>query len=210
MQRGWKKAILDECRRILKSVPAGERIENAEDAKYLLSVLSRHPESEQKIGVGVLYFFTRRTQFKNVGFWLRRTDLSETDFSFYSCVTPKDWRKDFAAACRHAVSGQVIAFKQKQFGDRAFVPCEITGEPLSWPACHVDHAPPFTFEKIVETFLNGRDLSASIKPTADGEILTTFLDSTIETQFQAFHESLAKLRIVSKHENLSTLRKAKP
>jgi hypothetical protein len=79
--------------------------------------------------------------------------------------------------------------------------CAITNIPLAMEDVHVDHAPPWTFDRI----FNGlRTAYPNIQPIHVGT-RDVFGDRDVE--FRQFHNSRACLRLVHKTANLSLLRK---
>jgi hypothetical protein len=85
--------------------------------------------------------------------------------------------------------------------------CPITGELVSRETCHIDHAPPWTFDAMVSEFAVGRGLLDEVEPTADGRTTTRFRDGALSRAFAEFHRGLASLRVVSRKANLGVLRR---
>jgi len=207
-----KTALTAYVRGILYGNAPEEPI-GGESASFLLALLGRHPQATQKIGAGVERFFVRvNTQFgDNKGFWLRRVDGTETDWSFLECITPTDHRKKFLNACRGAVAHQVIAFKAMQVGQSdEIMACPITGELFAPADGHVDHAEPSTFEAIVDAFVGENQIDITnvvIDFCKDGQLGDLFVDQDLARRWIAFHEARANLRLISPHANLSNLRR---
>src|ERR1051325_5039420 len=102
-----QKAALDYVRALVARYnPEDEIGEGSADFRDVQAFLQRHPEKEQKVGCGIAAFIVRLDGNGNKMLWLRRTDGTETDFSFYSCVKGKGktLRQEFAEAARLAVS----------------------------------------------------------------------------------------------------------
>lgn len=77
--RDFLKAMLHRYR-------PGDRVNDA-DAAVLLEVLKRHPENSEKLGSGFQQFEVHRaTEFGTKCFWIKRTDGSLEDFSYFSCI----------------------------------------------------------------------------------------------------------------------------
>lgn len=204
--RGQKKCYIDRARSILRGRELFEPLACA-DEDFLAELIARHPDSLLKVGAGIDHFEVRPDGWGGRCFWIVRVDSTATDFSFLSCLKAPTPRQDFAAACRHAVVDQVLAFKELAFADTASLSCPVTGEPVTRETCHIDHAPPWTFDDIVTEFALGRDLSADVEPTADGCTFTRFRDPATARAFAEFHAERAVLRVVSRRANLSILRR---
>lgn len=181
------------------------------DSAYLLNLLERHPRAQQKFGDGVSHFFKKKTDQGTFCFWLRRNDGSETDFSFYDCVSGKSKSplQEFAEACRTAVEPELALHKARHFEEHGDaenkVACEITKERIAIYESHLDHKKPLTFQVIVLTFLtaNAIDLAqVRLRRPGDGEHKITFEDEALAERFRIYHRGLAQLRIVKPRENL--------
>jgi len=206
-----KRAIIDRAKGILAHTDFGGEL-TGDDLAFMLALLQRHPKAERKIGPGVrairVELNTHWTPRK--AFVLVRVDSSETDFSFYSCVSKRPARADFNAACRTSVVEDVLAFKQWVFDAGADaenkVACAITGERVGWDEAHVDHAPPWTFKAIVDSFASEIEVDAARVPlTGDGdnECRSAFADAEMAERFRRFHNERARLRVVTNAANLS-------
>lgn len=183
-----------------------------EDLSFMLDLLQRHEHAWRKIGCGVAGMFVRRNPvFKNRGFWIYREDGSETDFSFEKCLRnkPESRLLKFKHACRGAIAERVIQFKTDFFNNHDQAVCPITGQEITPWNYHVDHSPPWTFDRIVHSFIRdfGIDVeSVAIRGIGADRSLRNKLDSEIKAQFIAYHNERAQLRMLSPRGNL-TLRK---
>ena len=110
-----KTALRAHASSVLARWKMGIAIEGA-DFEFLLGLLDRHPHAEQKIGPGVerIWVGIPPGWPMQRGFWLRRIDGSETDWSFLECVKASSQRAKFLSACRRVIASQVIAFKFDQ------------------------------------------------------------------------------------------------
>ena len=71
---------------------------------------------------------------------------------------------------------------------------------------HVDHCPPFTFERIVKSFcvLYGIDMDdPKLCKQADNLTTPLFADEVMRDRFVQYHNGYAQLRIVSQSANVS-------
>jgi hypothetical protein len=202
----------ERIRKILYSYPEGIPLA-AGDREFMLGILGNHPTAEAKIGCGVASIVVRINPVfrQQRGFWVVRKDGSETDFSFEKCLRHPAPEQRLKAAARVAVAPSVIRFKRDFFNAYPVAFCPVTGEPLGPGDCHIDHAPPMTFEAILARFLEESGLtSEQIKvsgPGQDGRIGCEIEDPEIRGKFILFHDRVASLRVVSKRANLSDVKK---
>lgn len=220
--RSWKtqSAALAHFKAMLGRYADNETIEDRGDHDDLISLLERYDgvvaDQPSKMGVGVDVFVRKRNlfdSFSTPSFWVRRTDGSETDFSYIWAVKgePKSSAEEFYDACRASVNADLVAAKRnhfKTYGDAyGRVPCELTGELIAIDKAHLDHAYP-TFGHLVVTFRAARgwqhDVPAGIlSAPADAQATTTFTDPAVSQAFKTFHHSAALLRIIRARANLS-------
>jgi hypothetical protein len=197
-----------------------EEVANREDHEDLVALLARYDEAHaggpSKTGPGIECFFRRRNVgvgYSTPSFWVRRTDGTETDFSYIWAVkgVPKSQGSEFNDACRAAVQADLLAAKRAAFdehGDAAgCIPCEVTGVPVTFEAAHLDHAWP-AFGQIVASFRAARGWTSEVpdgvltKP-ADNQTTTTFADANVKSAFRDMHHAVAVLRIVDGKANLA-------
>lgn len=208
-----KKAVQERCREIIRGARDGEPL-GAEVHSFLSALLAGHPQAEHKVKDGVDRFTVGPAPgFPSRCFWLVRTDGTATDFSFNECLTPTTPLREFKNACRSAVYADILRFKHGRFAAGP-VFCPITGEELALDACHVDHAPPWPFDRIAEEFLESLGVGPEAVDTsgkyADGCVRDTFASEDVAEAFRLFHEARASLRLVSRRANLSLLRRDNP
>lgn len=193
-------------RRVQAILKGGGLLDGADDA-LSRALLARHPHAVAKRGIGVRHVMVRKTlPYGTPCFWIERLDGSGTDFSYIECIAPRTQHDKFAAAARTAIDPQIVAFK-------AVMPvphfCPVTAERLDPETAHVDHAPPWTFERILDAFIaNGVDVAgADLDGDDDGDCVQRFGDNVLRDGFAKLHLELAELRWVSAKANLSDLRK---
>lgn len=207
-----KTAVKERARDVLNRESIGDTVDG-EDLSFLAGLLERHPHAAQKIGPGLVAIFvgTPPGWPSQRCFWLRRTDGTETDWSFIECINASSQRAKFLSACRRAVSSQVIAFKFSQsVKDDDWMTCPVTGELITVKASHVDHMAPMTFLALVDRFLqeSGIDLeTVRLEGIEDQETDDRFADQSLADRWAEFHRQHARLRLVSRRANLSILRK---
>lgn len=183
---------------------------------FVIGLLEHHPFASDVIGTGVKRVLVKTVQpFGTRGFWVDRTDGTGTDFSYLKCLRPTKPRDTFNAACRTAVRDQIQWARTIQFGANITIQCPVSGELITRDTSHVDHAVPWTFQAIVDAYLasNPVDLATvayvgySATNHLDGQIVRQFQDETLARSFAEFHAGRATLRVVSRHANLSILRR---
>lgn len=145
------------------------------------------------------------------GFWIVRRDGSETDFSYKKCLEgERVYHNTFVRACRFAIKDYIEAFKSDFFRVAIKPTCGLTGIPLTPNDCHVDHTPPFTFDRIVQAFavLHGLDMNDPCLTIrgVDGLVVPTFSSEMLREQFILFHNAFAQLRVISIEANLSLVK----
>jgi hypothetical protein len=205
-----KKSLREHIRKILYSYSDGQ-ILNTVDFTFMLALLERHEDPKRKIGCGVDFMYVKKNPvFKNMGFWLARTDGTETDFSFEICLKHETKLQKFKSSCRSAVSDDIISFRDEFFSKHETPICEVTGEPINKWNSHVDHAPPMTFDNIVKEFVMefGIDVEKVPLLTAeDGRVRNELADEFLRNQFRLYHLGVAELRVISKLANLSIVKR---
>lgn len=208
-----QKELRNYIRNIRDVYLDGQRL-SQDDFDFMFDLLQRHEEAKIKIGCGVSYMYVKTNEvFKlNRGFWLVRDDGSETDFSFEICLKHETKLQKFKNACRTSVADIVMAYK-KDFFDRVGEPsmCLVTGEQMTLRGnSHVDHAPPNTFNKIVQDFISLKGLDVNdieLLTAEDGRVRNEMVDKTLEGEFVDFHNKMAALRVISKSANLSIVKR---
>jgi hypothetical protein len=205
-----KTSLMGFIHEILYKYPL-DRSLNIADFEFVCDLLGNHPDSDEKIGVGIaeIHIVEQSQTGKNRHFQITRLDNSSTDFSFLKCIRiPKPYVK-FAAACRKVIQPQIVDFRNKSFTFSNFLICPITNEKITASTCHVDHIAPKTFDYLVKEFikLDGIDVGLVPYVQSDQQIGEIFQDTGIQDRFCSFHQCNAELRVVSKEANLSVLRK---
>ena len=128
---------------------------------------------------------------------------------------PSSAKRRYSGACRAAVQQTIATFKTRYFREhvdaQGHVSCEVSGLPVSIDDAHVDHAPPNTFDTIVQDFLsicatkNGTTLAHVLSHTE--YVAGRFFDHNECAAFVEYHTANASLRILTARTNLSLPRK---
>lgn len=205
-----KTSLKRMCRELLAKYPAGSIIYDTQDINFLITLFSKHPEAEEKQGIGIRTILTiKNPQFNSTCFAIQRVDGTIVDISYHTCIdgapTPL---AEVKKACRRAIQPIILDFRQTvYFGHDT---CEFTGEVLYPDNTHIDHYD-LTFKDLFNEWMTDKsipDLHSKINheaiKTFSGE--TCFTDPTISADFISFHNDNTHLRAVSATANLSILR----
>lgn len=203
-----KTAAKQALRDIRDASPDRIPILDDDAVDLLLGVLAAHPQSTEKVGVGVAGFFAARSpDFPSRCFYVRRTDGSETDFSWNEAITPTTPIVRLRMACRNAINAHRLSFRDQAWpiGEVTGRICPITGDVFERTEAHIDHQPPQTLMALVESWLGASHLSVAEVPiihTGDLRSVDTFADGEQESSWVAYHQANAILRLVSASGNL--------
>jgi hypothetical protein len=212
-----KKDATEHFRKILYRYEIGKCIPEP-DANELAALIERHPEADQKIGVGIAYFTTHVTPYNNRAFLIVRADGSSTDFSFLKCLDDKapSILSEVVKALRAEVDEDIRRAKAAYFAEHADaegkVPCPLTGKLVTINEADADHAEPYRFQTLAITFLkaNRIELSAGlITAPADNQYQRRLLDRNLASEWIAFHHDLACIRIVERSINIAGAHKSR-
>lgn len=189
------------------------------DYNFICELLKRHPEYDRKVGSGIKSIVIRPDGHwgKTRCFHIICIDGTETDFSYINCIdndTSREPLRMFKLSARGAVEGQIIThlsnYIRRTIDGNNNVVCEMEKIRIKREEATVDHIPPLTFDKIVEGFIKMKNIDPSqIEYTGfgDNEYNKQFKDPYIKTQFATYHKTVAKLRVISKHNNLTQNKK---
>lgn len=208
-----RRSVEERVKYILYSYGKGG-ILNRQDAEFMLDLFTYHASYTQKAGVGIHHVSIRKNPpYGTMGFWIIRTDGTETDISYLECLRGSSKRKEFERACRAAVHPYILAFKQDFFdhlcGDSCY--CPYTGEGIDYDTAHVDHRRPRTFRAILDSFIAHEGLDVDkvevLGKGLDGVMGNTLADEELEQRWITYHNQYADLQIVSRTANLSLLKR---
>jgi hypothetical protein len=192
---------------------------NNDDLSFLKFLLTLHPDYLVKVGCGV-----KAIKIKLDGHWgktrcfhILRIDGTETDFSYLNCINnsaSKEPLKMFKEAARTAIAEQVVTYLinyiKRTIDSNGKVICEKTRTKILRQEAVVDHTPPITFDKIVMDFLEVKKLDLQqieYHGFGDNEYNKRFKDEKLAKEFSEYHKRIAKLRVISKHQNLTQKKK---
>lgn len=205
-----KDEVVKFVQSILYKYDEGNFLEK-QDFDFIYDLLIEgHHDPDRKIGCGVAGIFVHSNGYGNRGFFIKRLDGTETDFSYVKCIYKKSPLQDIKSACRTAIRDDIVKFREEFFSKNqdkdGFLICPLTKEKIALDNCHVDHVPPNTFNKIFSDWI----ITKGIEPKtikligfADGEMTKKIVDKELENSFITFHRERMTLRITSQLGNLS-------
>jgi hypothetical protein len=179
-----------------------KQVENFDpDNPLWFELLDRHPQREEKIGVGVKEFFKAKNEFGKQTLFVRRVDGSFDNFSWLTCIKQKNRtsRKNLLEAMREAVDGQIQYFKRRSKEKH----CAICVIELLGLEVEVDHEKPF--RELAREFLGSRDSAPVMFDDCRGTQRACFkeVDLDFQTAWESFHADNATLRLTCKGCNRS-------
>jgi len=157
------------------------------DHEFLLALLQRHEECDEKLGSGVSHF-SRDTHptWHSPGFKLHRIDGSSTDFSTSHCIAARGpgLMARFREACKYAVDDILRDHKFRMFDlGGGTVVCPTSGARLGKDQCRLEQTAP-SWKELVDDFVR-----------QSGHTITE-LDITTSQDNQYWHE-LTSAQMVS-------------
>lgn len=189
------------------------------DLQFISELLKRHPEYDKKVGNGIKAIVIKMdgNWGKTRCFHIQRIDGTETDFSYINCIdndTSREPMRMFRHSARSAVSDQIISHlsnyisRNKDSNDNVI--CQKSQTKINKEQATVDHIPPITFDRIVTDFLSLKNIEPSqidYIGFGDNEYNKEFKEESMRIEFSNYHRQVAKLRVISKHENLTQKKK---
>ena len=210
----YQKDLVSRVQGIIRAYRNKEPL-NMLDYMFMLDLLERHPDADQKIGAGVDYMcINENPEYpgeRNRGFYLVRVDGTSTDFSYRECIKPTPHRKKVLNAMRAKVEGDTLAFKNAAFDGKSTLVCPDTGKPIAFTTSHVDHVAPLTFPVLVDGFLSAVGMTfddIELRPSGDNQFRDEFADESLAEEWRKYHADNAQLEVVSAWANLSIRRRA--
>lgn len=178
---------------------------NYDDEDILYEFLQRHPEADEKIGVGVRAFFRQKSPDRPTScFHILRMDGSKTDFGCSACLTGRapSLRHDFYEACRRSVVAELMHQKQQLFDlSPSGIRCVRTGELTTIHSSEYRHTEP-RFRDIVSGFIQANNLMLTpsmVTTSQDLQYQTLFTDRAMARASVEFHSRVARLEIFKKY-----------
>ena len=198
-----KGAAGDAIRAIRDRYPVGGKVDQLEDQKLLRDLIDLHEHAAEKIGCGIdAFVIDRPLRGQHSGFKIVRTDGTEIDFSYLSCLSPPNHRQQVLAAMRGEVAGTVSSY----FAMRAATDTlnsDLSGTPLDANDPHVSYfqGPPFVeIGTQFATKAGGWDTIELNSAAAAG--YAKFKDRGLAQQWHEHHKEHAVLGLLTAQENL--------
>ena len=191
--------LRDLRRRVQDILRGGPREVVGQDAKLLRELFKRHPRAEQKFGVGVARVWVACCH-GIASFEIERLDGSRTDVSYKKCLSTPTARSYFVTACRNVVEDQIGAARERAFAGAVCIVCPLSGVKFMKSESEVHHQAPYTFEAIVDAFIDEQHLDIVTIQYAHGDGVTgnKFADTALTRDFFEFHQRWAILQVVSR------------
>lgn len=187
--------------KMLNRYKDGDELSDTDDL-FLFELLQRHPEADEKIGVGIKKFYRDRSHsYPTSCFHLKRHDGSNTDFSVPSCISAKQRtiQQDFYDACRFAVV-PVLTKQKNELFKNGQAKCFKTGELVDIRASDLRHTEP-RFRDIVANFIGKYQIELTtnlIIDSGDMQYATKFASDELTILFIKYHSEVAHIEIFKK------------
>ncbi len=202
------KGVEAHARAIRARYARGATIDAPDDVAFLSDLLTCNVEAEEKCGKGVKHFYWQKSPNHSTDcFWVARVEGPPTDFGLAACIRCIGVLNRLSL--RAAVRAQIDGFRQQRLSacGTHFV-SEFSGKSFPVDQADVDHVPPF--DDLVRNFFSDRgiDLDTTLLTrSVDGKSDPAWRDEPLIDSFRALH-SLHQLRLVSKRENQSDIKRA--
>lgn len=199
-----------KCQEILRQYNINHVVNESDQIKFLLTLFSKHPDWEEKMGVGVEYIYIGVSSYGNKCFFIKRMDATLIDISFNACLDGSPTKLAvIKSACRHAIKDIIQKKRQQVLIDGAT--CPITQDPLiNARDFHIDHYD-LTFAELFNYWIENKNIDTIYLATNTGPndtcSETKFTDQLIKQDFINFHNANTHLRAVSVFANQSILRR---
>jgi hypothetical protein len=196
-----KSAALEELRRILNDAPIGEAL-TGDDGALIADLIydGRHPETIEKIGVGIDHIEVRPASYHTRCFWIVRRDGSDVDFSMKTAVNGQPSAKArVSAALREEVRDEVEQYRQSQ---PESVDCALCGSATSPEAAYVTYVDP-TFDEIATRFVDNNGGWQTIAEERVGPYGRQLSNRVLAADWNLHHRAHARFSLAHPLCNLS-------
>lgn len=207
-------AVKQQIDAILSMYENDNLITNAEHYRFLNDLLHCHPNVHEKFRNSIE---NKYRKVNNIALNLIRDDGSETDISYMKCLrktllqkqqlsTDEKLRlfyRDCTSAFREAIAYQIKDFRTQFWKNKRQSKCPITGITTTPSSSHIDHELPF--QNIMHAFLRNHVLPVDLLQSKDNQEGKMMKEGKYKKEWQSFHKTHAKLRMVHKTANLSVL-----
>jgi hypothetical protein len=204
-----KKDLEEYTRKLINKLECPSSIKpNHPYFSFLIEIIKRHPDAEDKIGVGIDYLELRcHPIHNNPALYIHRVDDSEIDISWVKCCRARTdtARSLLSEAMRQAVAPFVISYK-KSCSPLSCQMCQANN--LDYKDYHVDHKSP-KFQEIRDEFSQKINL---LIPTTFSDDERTHQrifkkeDSKFQDEWVSYHNQHATYQILCRLCNCSVKR----
>lgn len=179
-----------------------------EDLEFILALIEMHPSRDLIVDCGIRSIHVQPVPYHEADqrrLLVLRTDESKHDFSWRNALSPKSAARKLAGVLRHLITDDKCRFKEEHFRGV----CETCDAAIEPEDCHVDHAHPFTFKRLMDDWLQFERLTANdvaVVACKGYEEYSYLEDEALAQSWQEYHAINARLRCVCRRCNLSSLR----
>lgn len=193
----------DAVRAIRDRYDVGATVDQLDDQKLLRDLIDLHKEASEKIGCGIHSFvIDRPLRGQHSGFKIVRTDGSEIDFSYLSCLSPPNHRQQVLAAMRGEVADAVSAYFAMRAATNTLT-SDLSGTDLDANDPHVSYYRGPAFVEIGTRFATaagGWDAIELNSAAAAG--YAKFKDRDLAERWRVHHKEHAVFGLLTAQENL--------
>lgn len=198
-----KTSLGKRCKSILNSYKDGDRL-TVSDEGFMIDFFTQLAKSYKLNGMSIIAVFVRKSKMnpKNLQFWIKREDGTETDISYPKCITPPTKIDEIQSACRNAI----YEIKNKYKISQTYPIKSALSNTIIQNAdeAEVDHYD-MNFVDLVHNWIQengGIDyIYSKINETMDGEETTEFTNPNLKESFIKYHNTHTHLRIITLTEN---------
>lgn len=212
-----KQTLTNYCKFVLNNADLDSLLQGEWEA-VMVDVLNMHQDFHGKTKGQPFKIGVRACQInpRNRQFFILREDGTDTDFSYYKCISGKSKESRIKETLRACVKYQSDGYKEKYFFENAdrqgYVACAETGLKIRKRDSHIDHFP-VQFDEIVKEWVDINGLRSEdiilVKPKKDNATFWPFEDQELLQSFLDYHQKVATYRIVLNKVNLQRKRPKK-
>jgi hypothetical protein len=195
-----QKAITEHIRGILASGQGVPFALSGTVLDFVEDLLCRyHPDWGKKVGCGISAIWIKTNRFGKRGFYITRTDGTETDFSFMKCLAKRSALGDFKKAARNAVEAEITNAESSYFDSTNDPRCPVTQQRLSFGKSIVHHMEPM-FDTLVSEFIRAYAINIDLveyKTGIDGHEGAEFTSNDLADYWRDYHIEHSNLLVVS-------------
>jgi hypothetical protein len=185
-------------------------ITDPEQDAQLRELVEMHPDADEKIGIGIDYFFIGLTSDGDrfnvrsgaTGIWIRRIDGSPTDFSYLTAIYKHGRKQSVKDALRLAVDDRRMDYREQRFTDGTAT-SDVSGSLLtSRDQAGVVYVAP-TWEQLTFRFAEsegGWDAIGVHSGRGEVRVGAELADPQVEDRWLAFHAKHARLALATLSE----------